>query len=101
MNPEQAKTILETVLLSSDEPLTLNQLVTLFEQQLTAECVQQLLQQLQQDWLPRGIELKLVSSGWRFQAKKEYQRYIDLLHPEKPPRYSRAVMETLAIIAYR
>ena len=98
---KEIKLILETALLSSQEPLPLSELKKLFEDELDSETLRKLLDELRQDWYGKGIELVNVASGWRFRAKPEYQIYLDRLNPEKPPRYSRAAMETLAIIAYR
>ena len=97
---KEIKLILETALLSSQEPLPLAELKKLFENELDSETLRKLLDELRQDWYGKGIELVNVASGWRFRAKPEYQIYLDRLNPEKPPRYSRAAMETLAIIAY-
>ena len=98
---DHAKLVLETALLASSEPLNLAELGKLFEDSLDAETIRKLLDELREDWIGRGVELRLVASGWRFQTKPDYQVYLDRLNPEKPPRYSRAVLETLAIIAYR
>jgi len=98
---KEIKLILETALLSSQEPLPLAELKKLFENELDTETLRKLLDELRQDWYGKGIELVNVASGWRFRAKPEYQIYLDRLNPEKPPRYSRAAMETLSIIAYR
>ena len=98
---KEIKLILETALLSNREPLSLNELKQLFEDELDTETLRKLLEELHQEWVGRGVELVTVASGWRFRAKPEYQKYLDRLNPEKPPRYSRAAMETLAIIAYR
>jgi segregation and condensation protein B len=97
----EIKTILETALLVSQEPLSLGRLGKLFDEDLGAETLRKLLEELRRDWAGRGVELVSVAGGWRFQSKPEYQKYIDRLNPEKSPRYSRAVLETLAIIAYR
>jgi segregation and condensation protein B len=96
-----AKTVLEAALLASQEPLPLAELKKLFDEELSNETLRLLLENLHTDWQGRGIELTQVASGWRFRARPEYQRLIDRLNPQKPPRYSRAVLETLAIIAYR
>jgi len=98
---KEIKLILETALLSSQEPLPLAELKKLFENELDSETLRKMLDELRQDWHGKGVELVNVASGWRFRAKTEYQIYLDRLNPEKPPRYSRAAMETLAIIAYR
>ena len=73
----------------------------LFDDELGADTIKSLLTELQEDWAQRGLELVSVASGWRFQSRPELRDYLDRLHPEKPPRYTRAVIETLAIIAYR
>ncbi|MDE2342418.1 MAG: SMC-Scp complex subunit ScpB [Betaproteobacteria bacterium] len=96
-----AKQLLEAALLSSPEPVPMAQLRKLFEPELGADAVRRLLESLQQDWQDRAVELVQVASGWRFQTRPEVQEKIARMTPEKPPRYSRAVMETLAIIAYR
>jgi segregation and condensation protein B len=101
LEPVQAKTILETALLTSQEPLPLAELKKLFDDDLGNEVLRKLLDELRQEWETRGIELTQVASGWRFRARPEYQKYLDRLNPQRPPRYSRAVLETLAIIAYK
>ncbi|MEO8626883.1 MAG: SMC-Scp complex subunit ScpB [Betaproteobacteria bacterium] len=97
----RAKTALETALLTSSDPLPIVELCRLFDDEIGTDVIRRLLDELRVDWQDRGIELVLVASGWRFQARAEYQQYLDRLNPQKPPRYSRAVLETLAIIAYR
>ncbi len=79
----------------------MSQLSRLFDEDLGSETLRKLLEELRGDWTGRGVELTGVAGGWRFQTRPEFQKYLDRLNPEKPPRYSRAVMETLAIIAYR
>ena len=101
MNTIDAKRILETALLCAQSPMTVRDLLPLFDDNLTADSIKLILNQLQQDWTSRGLELVCVATGWRFQSKPELKHYLDRLHPEKPPRYSRASLETLAIIAYR
>lgn len=101
MNTVQAKRILETALLCSSMPLTLRDMRTLFADELGADTLRTMLQALQQEWFERGLELVAVASGWRFQSKPQMREYLDRLHPEKPPKYTRAALETLAIIAYR
>jgi len=96
-----AKTVLEAALLSSQEPIPLAELKKLFDEELSNDALRLLLENLRTEWQGRGIELTQVASGWRFRTRPEYQRLIDRLNPPKPPRYSRAVLETLAIIAYR
>lgn len=95
------KNVLEAALLTSQEPLPISELKKLFEEEMSTDALRRVLDDLRKDWQGRGAELVHVASGWRFRAKPEYQRFIDRLSPQKPPRYSRAVLETLAIIAYR
>jgi segregation and condensation protein B len=97
----RAKVTLETALLTSSEPLPVSELCKLFEGDIGAEVVRRMLDDLRQDYAHKGVELVCVASGWRFQSKPEFQRALDRLNPQKPPRYSRAVLETLAIIAYK
>jgi segregation and condensation protein B len=101
LNPPEAKRILEAALLASQEPLGLTDLKRLFDGELGADTLRPLLAELAEEWQGRAVELVSLASGWRFQTRAELQPYLDKLFPEKPPRYSRAVMETLAIIAYR
>jgi len=101
MNTADAKRILETVLLCSAQPMQLRELRALFDGSLGADTLKSLLSQLQQEWQQRGLELVQVASGWRFQSKPQMREFLDRLQPEKPSRYSRAALETLAIIAYR
>jgi segregation and condensation protein B len=101
LNPHEAKKVLEAALLASSQPLTLATLRKLFEEDINLDTVRSLLDELRRDWAGRGVELVNLASGWRFQTRPEFQRYLERLSPEKPPRYSRAVMETLAIVAYR
>ena len=100
MNTEQFKSILETALLTTAEPLSVSELKKLSEVSLDNRQMEALLEELAQDWQERGVELTRVATGWRFRAKPEMQQYLDRLNPQKPPRYSRAVLETLAIISY-
>jgi segregation and condensation protein B len=97
----QLKGVLEAALLVAGEPVPAAQLARLFEPPLPLDTVRGLLAELAQDWSSRKVELVEVASGWRFQGRRDVQPYLDRLAPEKPPRYSRAVMETLAIIAYQ
>ncbi|MFZ3125317.1 MAG: SMC-Scp complex subunit ScpB [Acidovorax sp.] len=101
MNTVDAKRVLETALICAAQPMAVRELRVLFDDALGADTLKVLLQELQQDWALRGVELVQVASGWRFQSRPEMREYLDRLHPEKPPRYSRATLETLAIIAYR
>jgi segregation and condensation protein B len=96
------KQVLETALLTSPEPLSLNDMKRMFPRgETNNELVRKLLDEIRASWEGRGVELVNVASGWRFRAKPELQRFLDKLNPQKAPKYSRAVMETLAIIAYR
>lgn len=99
--PDDYKRVLETALLVASEPLTLSELKKLFIEEFDDDTWRTLLDDLRRDWSQRGIELIQLASGWRFQTRPEYQGYLDRLKNERPPKYSRAVMETLAIIAYR
>lgn len=101
MNTVDAKRVLETALICSHQPIQIRDLRVLFQDALGADTVRTLLEELQLDWAQRGVELIQVATGWRFQSRPEMREYLDRLNPEKPPKYSRAVMETLAIIAYR
>src|SRR5659263_770945 len=101
MNTVEAKRILETALICTLQPLQLRDMRVLFDDRLGFDTLKVLLQELQQEWAQRGVELVNVASGWRFQSRPEMREFLDRLHPEKPPRYTRATLETLAIIAYR
>jgi len=101
MNTQDAKRVLETALICAQAPLPLRELLALFDEQVGADTLRGLLDELAADWQGRGCELVTLASGWRFQSRPEMREYLDRLNPEKPPRYSRAAMETLAIIAYR
>src|SRR5687767_10492110 len=100
-NPAEAKRILEAALLAATEPLGPTELKRLFDNEIGADTLKNLLEELRADWSGRAVELVSVASGWRFQTAADFRPYIERLQPERPPRYSRAVMETLAIIAYR
>lgn len=99
--PEDCKRVIEAALLAASAPLAVSQLRRLFEPDPGSELVRRLLDELRTDWSDRGVELVQLASGWRFQTRAEYQVYLDRLKDERSPRYSRAVLETLAIIAYR
>ncbi|MEO0047528.1 MAG: hypothetical protein RLZZ410_487 [Pseudomonadota bacterium] len=101
MNPEQLKLVLETALLCADEPMTINDLRRLFMEEIPVEDIKSALLEVQADWSEKGMELLELATGWRFQSRLSMREFLDRLTPEKPPKYSRAVMETLAIIAYR
>lgn len=101
LNPNEVKVVLETALLAAQKPVPIVQLRKLFDDEVGADTVRRLLDELRNDWAERGVELVNLATGWRFQTRPEFQRYMDRMSPEKAPRYSRAVLETLAIIAYR
>lgn len=101
LNLDQVKIVLETALLTAAEPLSVAELKKLFDQDLGSDLLRRLLEELREEWHAKGVELVNVASGWRFRARPEYQKFLDRLNPQKPPRYSRAVLETLAIIAYK
>ncbi len=100
---ERYKRIIETALLAAPGPLATSDLRRLFDDDPGPDLVRRLLDELRAEWAQaeRGVELAQQASGWRFQTRPEYQPYLDRLKEQKPPRYSRAVTETLAIIAYR
>ncbi len=101
MNTTDAKRVLETALICASQPMKVAELRTLFADELGADTLKSLLEDLQLDWAQRGVQLVQVASGWRFQSRPEMRLFLDRLHPEKPPKYTRATLETLAIIAYR
>ena len=107
MNTIEAKKVLETALLCAHEPLSINDLKKLYaengeaDEEVGADTIKALLEELRNDWSDKGIEVVCLSTGWRFQSRPEMKRYLERLNPEKPPKYSRATLETLAIIAYR
>lgn len=101
MNTVDAKRVLETALMCAAQPMPLRDMALLFDGAVAPDTLKQLLADLQHDWAQRGCELVCLASGWRFQSRPELREYLDRLHPEKPPRYTRAALETLAIIAYR
>ena len=100
-DPPHVKRVLEAALLSSTEPLSMADLRKLFDEEIAADVLRRILEELRTDWSEKGVELANVASGWRFQVRREYQKFLDRLNPQRPPKYSRAVLETLAIIAYR
>ena len=101
MNTQDAKRVLETALICANQPLPLRAMRSLFDDQIGTDTLRSMLDELVRDWHGRGVELVSIASGWRFQSRPELREFLDRLHPEKPPKYSRAVLETLAIIAYR
>jgi len=101
INTSEAKRVLETALICSQQPLSVRELRTIFNDMEGPDTLKDLLQEIALEWTTKGVELVQVASGWRFQSRPEMREYLDRLHPEKPPRYTRATLETLAIIAYR
>lgn len=107
MNIAEAKKVLETALLCAHEPLSMNDMKKLYVEtgetdgQIDADAIKQMLEELRDDWADKGIEVVSLSTGWRFQSRPEMKIYLERLNPEKPPKYSRATLETLAIITYR
>ncbi|TRZ68228.1 MAG: SMC-Scp complex subunit ScpB [Comamonadaceae bacterium] len=101
MNTSEAKRVLETALICSQQPLSVREMRTIFNDMVGPDTLKELLQEIALEWTTKGVELVQVASGWRFQSRPEMREYLDRLHPEKPPRYTRATLETLAIIAYR
>lgn len=107
MNTPEARKVLETALLCAHEPLSISDLKKLFvetdgaDTEVGADTIRLLLEELRAEWSGKGIEIVSLSTGWRFQSRPEMKIYLDRLNPEKPPKYSRATLETLAIIAYR
>ena len=111
MNTAEAKKVLETALLCAHEPLTINAMKKLYGDDgdaadgdaspVGADTIKSMLEELRHDWADKGIEVVSLSTGWRFQSRPEMKRYLERLNPEKPPKYTRATLETLAIIAYR
>lgn len=101
MNTHEAKRVLETALICASHALSIAELRRLFDDTIAADTVRALLDELRADWQGRGVELVQLAQGWRFQSRAEMQPFLERLYPEKPQKYSRAVLETLAIIAYR
>lgn len=101
LSPNEVKAVLETALLANQVPLSIADLRRMFDEDIGADTLRRLLDELRDDWKERGVELVNLATGWRFQTRPSFQKYLERINPEKPPRYSRAVLETLAIIAYR
>jgi segregation and condensation protein B len=102
MDNDHYKRVIETALICAQEPLTVNELSRLFvDPPLSNADLQNILLEIQKEWQDKGMELVSIATGWRFQSRLQMREYLDRLTPEKPPKYSRAVLETLAIIAYR
>jgi segregation and condensation protein B len=101
MNTSEAKVVVEAALLTAEQPLSVLDLRRLLNDELSADTVRMVLDQLRSDWQGRGLELVAISTGWRFQSAPAMRHYLERLNPERAPKYSRAVLETLAIIAYK
>jgi segregation and condensation protein B len=101
LTPSEVKIVLEAALLAAQEPLPISELRKMFDEEIGADTIRRLLEELREAWKDRGVELAATASGWRFQTRASYQKFLERIHPEKAPRYSRAVLETLAIVAYR
>ena len=101
LSPNEIKIVLEAALLAAQEPLPVAELRKMFDDEVDADTLRMLLEELRQAWFDRGVELIVTASGWRFQTKASLQKFLERIHPERAPRYSRAVLETLAIVAYR
>lgn len=101
LNPSEVMTVLEAALLAAQQPIPIAELQKMFDEEIGADTIRRLLEELREAWKDRGVELVSTASGWRFQTRISFQKYLERINPEKPPRYSRAVLETLAIIAYR
>ncbi len=101
MEPSQVKRVLEAALLAAREPMPPSDMKKMFDEELSTDTLRRLLDQLREEWAERPVELIQLASGWRFRTRAEYLPYLERLNPERPPKYSRAVLETLAIIAYR
>src|SRR5258708_36521286 len=101
LNPNEVKIVLETALLAAQEPIAIAELRKMFDEEIGVDTIRRLLEELRQAWKERGVELATTASGGRFQTRASYQKFLERIHPEKAPPYSRAVLETLAIVAYR
>ena len=101
LNPSEVKVVLEAALLAAQEPLPISELRKIFDEDIGADTIRRLLEELREAWKDRGVELVATASGWRFQTRASYQKFLERIHPDKAPRYSRPVLETLAIVAYR
>src|SRR5437879_11286247 len=101
LSPSEVKIVLEAALLAAHDPLPISELRKMFDEEIGADTIRRLLEELREAWKDRGIELVATASGWRFQTRVSCQRFLERIHPEKAPRYSRAVLEPLAIVAYR
>src|SRR5438046_4396153 len=101
LSPSDVKIVLEAALLAAQEPLPISELRKMFDEEIGADTTRRVLGERRGAWKDRVVELAAIASGWRFQTRASYQKFLERIHPEKAPRYSRAVLETLAIVAYR
>jgi segregation and condensation protein B len=101
LSPNDVKIVLEAALLAAQEPLPISELRKMFDEEIDADTLRKLLEELRESWEGRGVELTATASGWRFQTRASLQKFLERIHPDRAPRYSRAVLEILAIIAYR
>src|SRR3989475_11554183 len=101
LSPNEVRIVLEAALLAAQEPLPISELRKIFDEDIGADTIRRLLEELREAWKDRGVELVATASGWRFQTRASYQKFLERIHPDKAPRYSRAVLETPAIVAYR
>src|SRR5262249_60963241 len=99
-SPKEIKIVLEAALLATQEPLPIAELRRMFDDEVDADTLRLLLEELREAWVDRGVELVVTASGWRFQTKASLQRFLERIHPERAPRYSPAGLETLAIVAH-
>src|SRR5207245_10105964 len=100
LSPNEVRIVLEAALLAAQEPLPISELRKMFDEEIGADAIRRLLEELREAWKDRGVELAATASGWRFQTRASYQKFLERIHPEKAPRYSRAIRETLAIVAF-
>jgi segregation and condensation protein B len=101
LSPSDVKIVLEAALLAAQEPLPISELRKMFDEEIDADTLRKLLEELRESWQGRGAELVMTASGWRFQTRASLQPFLERINPERAPRYSRAVLETLAVVAYR
>src|SRR5437899_10836154 len=101
LSPSDVKIVLEAALLAAQEPLPISELRKMFDEEIGADTIRRLLEELREAWTDRGVELAATASGWRFQTRASYQKSLERIHPETAPRYSRAMLETRASVAYR
>src|SRR5205814_10227109 len=101
LNPSEVKVVLEAALLAAQEPLPISELRKIFDEDIGADTIRRLLEELREAWKDRGVELVATASGWRFQTAASYQKLLQRILPDKPPRYPRSVDQTLAVVHHR